>query len=269
MANTLILGTATGYNAAQMAPFLLSLRETGYKGDVALCVSYSDLNANDGAIMTSWGATLEPFDTWRFMPIDIQLSRYLKYYEFLSSRRYDYILLTDTRDVIFQKDPFEVDMSRNLYCFLEKDGMGIGDCISNSQWVKAGFGIKKLNELYNKPISCSGTTMGSYNGIMQYLTAVIQATGLLDSAALKVKGMDQGIHNVLIHDNILKDFVLMENQKHINTMCYVPKEDISLSPEGIVVNKDGSVSNIIHQYTYSPHDELCAQLIKRYAPRPV
>ena len=101
---------------------------------------------------------------------------------------------------------------------------------------------------------------------MTYLTAMIQATGQLDAQALKMKGMDQGIHNVLIHDKILKNVELMENGKHINTMGHVPKNGVSLSPDGMVVNKDGSISNIIHQYNYSPHEELFEALRKRYSP---
>ncbi len=261
----LVLGLAIGYSADQLRPFVLSLKETDFAGDLVLIISKSETDPDSISQLEEWGAKLVYYEGWRFMPMVIHCTRYSKYFEFLSQNKYDYILLTDTRDVIFQSDPMAIDKSKELYFFAEDENATIGSCLSNSQWLKSAFGTKTFANHYNKTIYCGGTTMGNYSGIMRYLMATMEIIGMANPAALFAPGIDQSFHNVIIHERVIHDFHLMANQKHIATMCYIAKDGVRMGPDGTIENTDGTVSPIIHQYDYPPHEEINEKVLQRYA----
>jgi len=261
----LVIGMAIGYGAEQLRPFVLSLKETDFAGDLVLIISKSETGPDSIRQLEEWGAKLVYYEGWRYMPMVVHCTRYPKYYEFLSQNHYDYILLTDTRDVIFQSDPLAIDKSADLYFFAEDKNVTIGSCLSNSQWLKSAFGTETFARHYNKTVYCGGTTMGSYNGIMRYLTATLEIIGMANPAALFAPGIDQSFHNIIIHENIVSGFRLMENQKHIATMCYIPKDGVRMLPDGTIENADGTVSPIVHQYDYPPHEDINDRVLKRYA----
>ncbi len=262
----LILGAALGYDAKQLRPFVMSLNETGYEGETVLLVSPSKTESGTIESLRSWGVTVEPFETWRLMSVCMHFARHVKYLEFLMENPgYDYILLADTRDIVFQNDPFCLDQSRSLYFFTESETVKIGNCASNSTWIEAGFGKAKLQSLFHKTISCSGTVMGSHDGIMAYLSAMIVAASKADAQSLTVEGIDQGFHNIILHDKLIADIHLMKNQGHIATLGHLGPDDISLSEDGRAINADGTASPIVHQYDYPSHDALYHSIMKRYA----
>lgn len=262
----LILGAALGYGPKQLRPFVMSLNETGYEGETVLLVSPSKTGPETIGTLRSWGVTVEPFETWRLMSACMHFARHVKYLEFLMENPgYDYILLADTRDIIFQNDPFCLDQSRSLYFFTESETVKIGNCASNSKWIEAGFGKPKLQSLFHKTISCSGTVMGSHEGIMAYLSAMIALASKADAASLTVEGIDQGFHNVILHDALIADIRLMKNQEHIATLGHLGPDDVSLSNDGAVLNADGTASPIVHQYDYPSHDALYHSIMNRYA----
>ncbi len=262
----LVLGAALGYDATQLRPFVISLNETGYEGETVLLVSPSKTTPDTIKTLRSWGVTVELFETWRLMSACMHFARHVKYLEFLMEHPgYDYILLADTRDIVFQKDPFGLDKSRRLYFFTESETVKIGNCASNSKWIEAGFGKSKLQALSHKAISCSGTVMGSHDGIMAYLSAMIALAGKADAASLTVEGIDQGFHNVILHDKLIGDICLMKNQAHIATLGHLGPDDISLAEDGRAVNADGTASPIVHQYDYPSHDALYHSIMQRYA----
>ncbi len=47
--------------------------------------------------------------------------RFILYYEFLAEHRgeFENVLLTDSRDIFFQRDPFADNLGPGLHCFLE------------------------------------------------------------------------------------------------------------------------------------------------------
>jgi len=263
--DNLVMGVAIGYDARQLAPFVNSLKATEYEGDIVLIVSRANIDRATVETLESWGVIVESFETWRLMSVCIHFARYLKYLEYLSENPYRRIFLTDTRDVIFQADPFADTPDGNLFVFAEDSSVALGNCADNANWVKQGFGIHKLADIRGQRISCSGTTMGNYNGIMRYLATMIEAAARAAPESLRIDGIDQGIHNVIIHDGILKDFRLIENQRHVTTLGHVKPDHVSLSDDGRVINADGSMSAVIHQYDYDGFEPIEAAILERYA----
>jgi hypothetical protein len=245
-ATTLILGAAIGYSADQLRPFLGSLARVGYRGD--LCLLVGDLDRETAGLLERAHATAKRFAPERFPGIVVHASRYFGYLEALEeTASYRHVLLTDTRDVVFQSDPFQALPEGSLFAFLEDRRRSIGSCEANAGWIRAAFGEPTLSELADRSIICSGVTLGTGAGIRDYLVRLTGLFAQVDPDALSRIGIDQGIHNVLLHRRLI-EARLVPNGELVAHLGYVPLEEIRLADGPIIANVDGSYCSIVHQY---------------------
>jgi len=174
--------------------------------------------------------------------------RYPLYYLYLADKRdrYDRVMLTDVRDVIFQRNPFDFEFEDELCVFLEDDRQKMAECPYNSLWLRTGFGESALDEFGKEIASCSGVTIGSYSSVMEYLELMIDHM-------LKLKahpgGMDQGVHNYLFYKHKLKNTRVFENRMGpVFTMGKTLDLKTAFDDEGFILNLDGSAAHVLHQY---------------------
>ena len=174
--------------------------------------------------------------------------RFPLYYLYLAQNRgrYANVMLTDVRDVIFQRDPFAFEFGDDLCVFIEDDRQKMEDCPYNSEWLKTGFGEDVLREIGNEIPSCSGTTIGGYQAIMEYLELMVDQMLQLKSHP---SGMDQGVHNYLLYKQQLKNVRIFQNRLGpVFTMGKTVDLPTAFDDEGFVLNKDGSIAHVLHQY---------------------
>jgi hypothetical protein len=146
-----------------------------------------------------------------------------------SKDKFQRLLFIDVRDSFFQQDPFKsLPTSHNdrfFYAFTGVETIQLKSCGWNSGWVKDCFDQDILRQIGTKNIICSGVTMADYFTAIDYLekmTAIIKKTitmpyksnnllitqhpvsTLVDISkfpACERNGVDQGVHNVLVHTN--------------------------------------------------------------------
>jgi len=124
------------------------------------------------------------------------------------------ILLTDFRDVIFQKNPFgsfSEDMKNALQVFEESPR------VRTTHWLvswpveacytdeKTG---KKTVQLGDQPMLCSGTTLGPKNLVLQYLEKMVktfEAWSSKKKCRFSTIGDDQAVHDYLYYTGQLKE----------------------------------------------------------------
>lgn len=165
---------------------------------------------------------------------------------------YERVILTGIRDVIIQSDPFVYDSGNALCCFLESKL--IGECSWNRMWLSDIYGIQEAEKLYYKPISCNEIIMGNYNRITEYVSLMASYICKPDSKPLVI---DQGVHNYLLWNDMLGEVQLFKpGEGVVYTMGYVitdnhGKEIFKLNDKNQVLNNDGSVVPMIHQYDRS------------------
>ncbi|NVM05308.1 MAG: hypothetical protein HWN67_23525 [Candidatus Helarchaeota archaeon] len=269
----LILGQINGFD---IKPFILSLRKSGYKGDV--CFFVSEKNIQKHNYLRQYGVKLvKSKDEYPFIT-DISdvnnilpklpynkmahvCSRFVMYYLYLSKygKNYSKVMLTDVRDVIFQHNPFDFKFNKGLCCFLEDKRVKINTSEINTKWIREGFGEKVLAEIGHNCISCAGITIGETSKIMNYLKKMVDY--LTQGGGTSIN--DQGVHNYLIYTNQLNDLELFENEKGpVLTLGQTKKGTIHFNNEGLIINDNGDVFNVIHQY--EAHIELFKQFYKKF-----
>lgn len=251
MKRLVILGAADGYATRDLAPFVFSLRDSGFDGPVV--VATANLAPGTAEWLAERGVeTISIEQGWdrRAFPT-INSRRYFAYRAILSrlGTSVDAALLTDTRDVFFQRDPRTIPIEGSLLVFLEDASKTIATCPHNSNWIKGAYGAEGLARLGNFPISCSGITLGSREAMERYLLAMTEELARLP---FKPGGMDQGAHNKLLRDGSLPDAIHLANETGpVLTMGYL-SVPVAFDEQGDVVVAAGHVPAILHQYDRHP-----------------
>ena len=275
----LILATLHKRNFDAVAPFVLSLKRTGFQGRAVIFASRVDAESQDK--MRKNGITVIPFLfhgkrdrqrlarlwlLWRWYfatkaspaakawlahrVFHLRYRRYLLYTEYLrqESANYDRILLADTTDIFFQADPFSWNLTPGVHFFMEDDRQVIGNCRLHRLWLTHQFGPEFLEAHAGKNISCSGTTFGDTTSIQKYLEVMI-ATIMKARNLAKIAGGDQGIHNYVLIQKLLKNIIVHGNQRGpVLTMGVMDPGRLRMDNRGAVLNETGEFVPVLHQY---------------------
>lgn len=240
----LIMGASVGLREVDIAPFIQSLAMTGYNGEVVIFLPESESELSDK--LSSYVITQQFEDKLlKYMPI--HALRYFLYDEYLKNKQtaYDKIMLSDLRDVYFQRDPFDFDMQRGLCVFLEN--ITIGCCPYNSSWISVLFNRDTAESMRDCQVSCSGITIGSTACILDYLS--IMRKYLLPPR--QIVGYDQGVHNYILYKGLLKDTHLYINDfGPVLTMGYL--KSWNKTEDGLIADYKGNPVNVLHQYDRHP-----------------
>jgi len=250
MIKNLVLSAAVGYSFKQIELFTKSLRKF-YDDDIYFIVDGKDESLinqihkyNGKVIKTSINKK------------EIQFKRYKIYLQFLKREKYNNILLCDSRDIYFQKNPFEYNYYSSINFFLED--FLIKDCPHNSNWLVKTYGNNGFNKIANKTILCSGTVLGKSKKIEEYLKLMADTISknkykkklkyfLTFRPDPEGRGCDQAHANYLVHNNLLNDFKVHKNlDGPIATVFYLKK--INFDKQHRLINGIGEPYNVVHQY---------------------
>jgi len=263
MPRNLILGISDNYNYYHLSRFFESLFRTGYDGHVVL---YAGPNTGPNTLRKLHSLGVEviryesrfPYipvphpDNFKSLPNNIHIYnfRHFLYYDYLLKHESEFanVMLSDTRDVVFQKDPFAFPIADSLHVAMESREKSIGSCTYNSQWVLKGFGQAKLNELSDKIVSCAGTTLGPMKHMKRYLNSMLHSIIGLNDA---YNCADQAVHNALLYAGALQPVSRLFNDR---TPILTVGHEFSFQhdSEGYLLDGSGYRSNTVHQYDRHP-----------------
>lgn len=165
------------------------------------------------------------------------------------------ILLTDVRDVIFQRNPFEDDVL-GLELYLEDPSSLLSDGGYNEEWLVNLYGRQWVAEHGSRVVSCAGTTIGTRAAILQYLWAMSRE---ISSHWSPLGYRDQAVHNYLLYSAGFPGAKVVANGNG-RTQTMGRMADITRDVAGTVLNSDGSVPAILHQY--DRHPQLAKDLVR-------
>ncbi|HEV2330861.1 MAG TPA: hypothetical protein VGY56_18940 [Verrucomicrobiae bacterium] len=175
------------------------------------------------------------------------------------SADFDRVLLADCLDIFFQADPFAWNWKPGVHFFLEEPSNRIGLCPQNRKWFTRQFGESYLEQHKDKIPTCSGTTYGDVANIREYLNAMVTTTMRARDLSRMPDG-DQGIHNHVLIEKLVNNAVVHENRRGpVMTMHHM--KNWQTGPNGTVLNDDGDLPPVLHQYDRFP--DLKARLLGR------
>ena len=250
MKKNIVLSAACGLDPSLIEFFLKSLRKF-YDEDVCFLIGKNDFKIKK--ILKLYNCDFFEINVHKF---DVQEKRYYFYLQILKEKKYNNILLCDSRDIYFQSNPFNYPYKGSINFFLEDKK--IIDCPTNSNWIIKTYGEKVYKTIANNIINCSGTTLGSHDFIKIYLSLMInQASMYKFKKRLKYlltfrrdktgRGVDQAHANYIVHNNMIKNsHVYLNETGPIATVYYLKK--IKFNEKFELINSLKEPYSIVHQY---------------------
>ena len=264
--HTAVLAIAIDYGQTSAHRFLGSLRHhAAYKDDIVLFVS---ANENNRTIRTmeSYRATIR---RWPTQSIDRTACR-ITMANTCAAGSYRVCLLTDYRDVFFQRHPFErYPASADLVFANEKADLTVGSEPSNLRWARRCLGPIAMvfglpGRLAAQSIACSGTIMGTGTALRALAIQMRQVEHELPWCRSADWAMlDQALLNVIVFrlayephrlPHLAGCRTLRQEQggggpmNTIGSVVPVPR-----SSSGEVLESDGNTASaVVHQYDRHP-----------------
>lgn len=275
----LIMTLAYRYKWKDLSVFVNSLKNTGFSGDLVVFAARLDQRTireleSRGVIVRRiflplyrlHNVFLVPgWRPWRWLfrmipnravkrsiakrVFSIMCARFAHFHAYLSRHRdkYGQVMISDARDVCFQGLPFENLGTRSMVTFLENQL--ISENKGNLVWLVQTYAHKFPPTLLHQPIACAGVTLGTTDGMMDYLTLMLD--GMFKAVKMRpVDGTDQAVHNFIFHTGLLADSTVMANG---NAICRTmgPGDPFDLDEQSRLISQ-GKVVSILHQYDRYP-----------------
>lgn len=214
MDKDLIISGASNYGWKELQYWVNSIKKTGFKGDIVIAatnISAENINklAKEGVNVFAYGNKTE----WGFQNHNKQaphVERFIFIWDYLRRNpdTYRYVVVTDARDVIFQKDPIE---------FLEKklltksyvassEGLAYRDEPWGNKNLIDTFGPFVYDEMKDKLIYNVGTIAGFYEEVKDLILQLF-----FQSVNRPIPVVDQAVYNFMINQLPFRDEVLFTN----------------------------------------------------------
>jgi hypothetical protein len=257
----LVLGAAVGFRVEQVRVFVESLRASGYAGDVIMLVGLMQWRLK--AYLARHGVRTVTMWSTRKLHGPIHAYRFEKFARILrdAAGRYDEVLLSDVRDIAFQKHPFAEIASPACHFFLEAPPWTIRDEPTNWRWTRMFLSPADADRIGPNRVTCCGVVLGGAAAMTDYLARL---AGYLHALPIKLRregGADTVFHNRIAHFGEIAG-VMVENDVHVATMGLTTAAAYKVGTDGLIRTAEGRLPAILHQYDRIP--ELKPAVEARY-----
>lgn len=254
----LVLTILHHYNYPLIEPFIKSLKEVGYKDDLVVFIS-DTTSKTTRKILQKQGITLVEFknqypfiggyeDVFEDISPDITINnyRFLLFFKYLVNNpgKYKNVMLTDIRDVIFQKNIFDELADDKIYYFLEDASEVFRTSTLNHKWCLHANGPEITNQIIDENVSCAGITIGSYEQVINYLLYLQSRLKFRDDLHW---GLDQGLHNAYIYTIPNQSAVIVPNTQPLILTLGACKT-FKWQSNGELVNDLNERYSVVHQW---------------------
>jgi hypothetical protein len=267
---SLIIGAMTNYSFDKVAPWINSVNQCGFEGDKIMIVFNGSYETVQKISDSGFNVIVFEDDEQNQMfnhetPVPIHVERFFHIYNLLKDtwQDYDYVVTTDVKDVVFQKNPIE----------WLKENLGDKKLVAGSEAIRYKdeawgdenlmqtygpyiYSIFKENEIYN---------VGTLGGTAEYMKD-LAFNIFFNSVSRPIKIVDQAVFNVLIQTQPFKDSIYFAKQSdgwacQAGTVADPSKMDVfrpnlleaePIWNDGKVLTSTFKEFTIVHQYDRVP-----------------
>ena len=254
-----IITVATGYPANVLKPLIKSLRE--HSGAHLVIVAIPDTTlAEDFA---DQGIVVYPAnraDGYRPYPALARLEFYLDILKDLP-KSIDQLLLVDSRDVVFQADPFVGFPQNDLTVFAENDDTSSWTLRTiNGRWAWAMLPGTLRQSLMGKPIVNGGVIAGTPAGIERMCRAKLNIALTTHEWTKHTTGLDNISTNLIAHSRMAGPCTVVPNHQFVANVYR--DTDMVIDADEKIRIRGGQPCPVVHMYDRQA--QLLAYVINRY-----
>lgn len=244
----LIIGLSVGvYSAVQhVESFILSLRKY-YDGRVCMIIDEKSEQMVDFLKKHNVDISLV---TTKLTPESVMFNRWVLPRKVLIEKYKDVenVILPDTRDLVFQDNPFKYLSGKPLDLSVETKR--IKECINyNRRWVMDLYGHAVYNDVKNNWILCAGVTGGKREAVIQLCDVLISEYTNLGSSFV-----DQCTLNVFHAQGKLPEAHLHFTGDNLVATIGHSLGNTNVNSDGYLVGYNGVIPAMVHQY--DRHDNI-------------
>jgi len=172
--------------------------------------------------------------------------------------KYNLVLATDVKDVIFQRDIFPYYNSTKSFISFNLEDTTLRNPLSKN-WVK---NFCKTNEEYlkiaDKPVINEGTIISTVDKFIEFADILWQTISNLSGIN------DRGAIDCLVrYEELFGDSIIMsDNTGPIMAICITGTNKVLLDSNNNVLNNKGKIAAIVHQYDRKP--DIVRKINKKY-----
>jgi len=192
-----------------------------------------------------------------FAAMEPHISRYYYIREILEELKQhsgdaNRVLLTDSRDVIVQSDPFRMLEEGEVYCGLED--VKIGERSLNREWLAHLYGETMAQELEGMYAACSGVILGDIDRVYTLVDIMVSEANRHYEKCVFRTALDQGIFNKIVHHKNFPINKLKNGNKILatagtfNSKKYEDKLKYKLDESRGLINEEEEIISLVHQY---------------------
>lgn len=177
-----------------------------------------------------------------------QSGRFFVYQDFLSANpTYRCVLLSDSRDVVFQDNPFPLVDPNVLNVFEQDRAMPYGGDNLDTKWIADVMGNDVLDAVKGKQTLCSGTIIGSPAILLKYLAFMEK-----EILSHKYRPVDQPMHNKVVYLDWPAELLASHSNQEclIFTIAETSESDYEINDNQVLINN--KVVPVLHQYDRVP-----------------
>jgi hypothetical protein len=221
-ARRLVLGAAVGFDIARVRVFVESLRGVGYRDDILIMTGPLQWRLN--RYLARHGVETRSVLSTRKLNGPIHAYRFDKFARFVAQLRSHYarVLISDVRDVVFQRDPFAGVVSTTCQFYLEGASKTIGEEPTNLRWAKLFLPPNEVAAISACRVSCCGVVQGGSSQMADYLDRMAAYLHRLPLRLRREGGADTVFHNRIAHLTHEVPADIIENNIHVATMGLEP-----------------------------------------------
>jgi hypothetical protein len=262
VAKDLIIGAYTKYKFDLLKPWINSIKETGFDGDIVLIAVDTDAHTVE-QIQECDVKVVKAKNENNMM---IHMLRFLHIYNYLKlNPDYRYVITTDVRDVIFQKNPSEYLQkffgSKDKGIIAQSEAIKIKDEAWNRDNIIKNFGQYFYSDVCESPVYNVGVLAGTTEYIKDLCWTLFQmSSNRPDWVA------DQAAYNMILNympwSNVAVKLELSDSwaiNAHVTNKPDQMKEfgpylleERPTMKDGVVYNSQGKPFVIVHQYDRVP-----------------
>ncbi|HET7881869.1 MAG TPA: hypothetical protein VFL55_13370 [Acetobacteraceae bacterium] len=224
----LMLGFCSRRSLDHVAPFVASLLQSAFTGDVCLLVD--GIAAVTVHRLRELGIIVERAAPSAQASMAAMSSRYFSYFDFLLRHGdgYTNVMLVDPVTAVVQGDPFAAPLAAEIvYVAI---GCAIGELPDVSRAIAQGYGEAVAHNIRDCIAASPATTFGTLAGMRRYLAAM---THQFAGRTVPITGLiDQGVHNYVVHMRPLAGAWLDDT----GDVVQVANDTVAITDHGLQMN---------------------------------
>lgn len=256
----LLMSAAIGLSINDIKNFIVSFRSVNTKDDFIVLVDEQTKNASYDLFIKHFvhpiACDKEQFKT---SPIN---SRHFFYLNYLKTNQLDYknVLVTDTRDFMFQLDPFSFcPEEEHVFVFEEDSNFKLMYESTNRFWLKSIYGEERVKELDLRNIVSGGAILGTRQQTTKMLEILCHEMSIIDRNYFETDIADQPVLNHICYSELVKTLPLQIKKNGdigANIGLSLTREYakdlvyLDVMTKKIIVN--GMTPAMVHQYDRNP-----------------